>query len=131
MMVMFSLFKVDSFDCLGEPYNIITNGGFIDVGSSESNYAISSRYFQSYLLQPKKRIAPTFDLPSNTWSTKSGSGETLDYIFAAARHRPWSGVRVEEFQTKDFKTESGISLSDHSAVLAIIKMRCLGPSSKN
>ncbi len=57
---------------------------------------------------------------------KSGTEaeETLDYIFVATKNQLLFRPQILDFKTFDFKTENGISLSDHSSVYAEIGTKC-------
>ncbi len=60
-------------------------------------------------------------------TAKSGADdeETLDYIFVATKNQLQFRPQVLEFKTIDYKTENGVSLSDHSSVFAKLSAKCL------
>ena len=50
--------------------------------------------------------------------------ETLDYIFVATKNQFRFRTQFLDFQVVDFKTENGVSFSDHTSVSAKIKTKC-------
>ena len=61
-------------------------------------------------------------------TAKSGTTdeETLDYIFVSTKNQFGFRPQILDFKTFDFKTDNGISLSDHSSVYAEISTKCSG-----
>ncbi len=60
-------------------------------------------------------------------TTKSGRDvkeETLDYIFVSTKNQFQFRAQILDFKTFDFKTNNGISISDHSSVYAEISTKC-------
>ena len=62
-------------------------------------------------------------------TAKSGTTtdeETLDYIFVSTKNQFRFRPQILKSKTFDFKTDNGISLSDHSSVYAEISTKCSG-----
>lgn len=82
------------------PYSLFTKAGFQDSANQNGDL----NHF------------PTYSMHLNSWQIPDKPTATLDYIMMKSKNN--HKITVKSFVVKDFKTlESGVSFSDHAAVL--------------